>query len=172
MNIDSLTPSDLADLKAKLFPDANQAPGGRSPNRPRQLHDLRLLPTKDDPRPTFFWSAEPSRDFVVTHTPYPRLLWHGVTNTEVTVYSQREHLEHVESGYVEQPIGTVVVDPVQSLADQLAGLPKDEQTLILAAQQATRRESLTAKLASLSDADLEKLLNSQEKKPARKGKVA
>lgn len=172
MDLNTLTPSDLAALKAKLFPETD--PLGRSPLRPRQLHNLTLLPTKDDPRPTFFWSVEGPRDVVITHTAFPKLLWHQTTNTEVTVYSQDEEAHLLATGYGSAPISAVVLDPVQNLADQLAGLSEEEQALILQAQQQTRIETLTAKLSKLSDADLERLLSSVEpaKKRGRPSKVA
>ena len=143
---------------------------GRSPMRPRQLHDLRLLPTATDPRPMFVWSAEGDRNNPVTYSEYPKLLWHAETHAEVTVTSKEEEAQRLASGYVALPPSAMTVDPVQNLADQLAGLSDEEQKLILEAQQRIRREALTAKLSSLSDADLERLLAGGKR--SRKAKVA
>ena len=74
MDLNHLTPDQIASLKTQL---AQTDTSGRSPIRARQLHDLRLLPTANDPRPTFFWSAEGSRDTVITHTEFGngKLMW-------------------------------------------------------------------------------------------------
>jgi hypothetical protein len=165
-NLDNLSPSDLAALRAKLFPEGD--PSGRSPLRPRQLNDLRLLPTATDPRPTFFWSAEGQRDAVIEQHEFPKLLWHGTTNQEITVHSKAEETAKLDSGYVRLPIDSIVIDQVQSLAEQLAGLPEAEQQMILAAQQDSRRASLTAKLSQLSEADLERLIAAATGEPAKK----
>lgn len=143
---------------------------GRSPIKPRQLHDLRLMPTATDPRPAFFWSAEGNRDLAVTHSLYPKLLWHGTTNVEITVHSAEEETAKLREGYVLLPISAVVVDPVQNIADQLAGLPEEEKALILQAQATIRRNALIDKLAQLSDDDIEKLAASTTK--PKKTKVA
>ncbi len=166
-----LTPDQIKQIQ-QLINDGQLNTDGRSPLKPRQLHDLRLLPTATDPRPTFFWSAESPRDGTAhTTTEYPKLLWHGTTNTEITVLSRQEEQQKLASGYVTLPITSVVVDQVQTLAEQLAGLSEEDRAFILEAQQRSRREALTAKLAGLSDADLESLLATQAK-PAKKRAVA
>lgn len=143
---------------------------GRSPLRPRQLHDLRLMPTATDPRPMFVWSAEGDRNNPVTHSEFPKLLWHAETHTEITVTSKEEEAQRLASGYVSQPMSTAPVDAVQNLSDQLAGLSDEEQKLILEAQQKIRRDALTAKLSNLSDAELDRLLAAPKR--GRKAKVA
>jgi hypothetical protein len=147
---------------------------GRSPLRDRQLHDLRLLPTATDPRPTFFWSAEGSRDTVVTHSEFPKLLWSD-TGVEITVRSKEEQDSKIAQGYVFVAPASVVVDPMADLSDALAGLSDEERTLVLEAQQAQRRAEITAKLAGLSPEALEKLLagaTEPAKKRGRPAKVA
>ena len=47
IDLSQFSQDDLIALKAKL--DGLTDVSGRSPVRPRQLHDLTLLPTKDDP---------------------------------------------------------------------------------------------------------------------------
>jgi hypothetical protein len=149
---------------------------GRSPLRDRQLHDLRLLPTADDPRPTFFWSAEGSRDVQITHTEFPKLLWHGETDVEITVRSREEQEQKLAQGYVLTAPAAVAVDPMADLSDAFAGLTIEEQELIVAAQAKQRRDAITAKLAELSPEALERLLaGSAEpvaKKRGRPAKVA
>ena len=164
MDLSNLRPDQIAALKAQLFPEVDAQ--GRSPFKPRQLHDLRLLPTKDDPRPLFISSAEGDRNLPIgAGTPYPKLLWHGTTNAEIAVWDGEEEQEKLASGYVLLPIEAIAVDPVMDLAQMLAGLPEAEQALILAAQQQTRRDDLQSKLAALPAADLAKLLASLEATP-------
>lgn len=143
---------------------------GASPMKPRQLHNLTLAPTATDPRPLFVWSAEGDRNNPSTVSEYPKLLWHGETHAEITVTSKDEEAYRLGSGYVALPPSVLAVDAVQSLADQMAGLSVEEQTLILDAQQKIRREALTAKLSNLSDAELERLLAGGKR--AKKAKVA
>ena len=118
MDLSRMTPDDIASLRAQLgLTDTS----GRSPLKPRQLHDLRLLPTKDDPRPTFFWSAEAPRNVAdLTKTsPYPKLLWEPVTGTEVTAQSPEEH-ETLYAGYLPLAPATAVLDPQAELEAQFA----------------------------------------------------
>ncbi len=149
---------------------------GRSPLKDRQLHDLRLLPTATDPRPTFFWSAEGSRDVAVTHTEFPKLLWHGETDVEITVFSQAEQNQKIADGYVLTPPVTAAMDPLADITAAFAGLSAEEQRLIMEAQASQRRAEITTRLAGLSPEALERLLASaaepQPKKRGRPAKVA
>lgn len=169
MQLSNLPPSELQALKAQL--DGLTDTSGRSPLRPRQLHDLTLHPTATDPRPTFFWSAESPRTGTIgPPTLYPKLLWQGETGQEITVYSAGEEQTKLAQGYVTTAPTTRVSDPVTDLSDQLSGLSDEEQTLILEAQAKIRRDALTARLAALSDAEIDRLLAG--KAPTRKRKVA
>jgi hypothetical protein len=132
---------------------------GRSPLRPRQLHDLRLPPTADDPRPTFVWSAEPPRDGgdLTRGTPYPRLLWNG-EGVECTVKDAGEHAARAAAGWVEQPPVVEAVDPVTALQAELEALSPEDRAQVLEAQRQQRLQTLQEKIARLPDASLETLL--------------
>jgi len=149
---------------------------GRSPNRPRQLHDLRLMPTATDPRPMFVWSAEGDRDTAITQSEFPKLLWHGETNLEITVTSRQEETEKLAQGFVFLPATVTAASAVEDLTAAFAGLSDDEKHLILEAQAKQRRDAITAKLADLSPEALDRLLmqaaEPQAKKRGRPAKVA
>lgn len=133
----TLQPDQLAALKAAI--DGLTDVSGRSPFKPRQLHDLRLPPTKDDPRPTFFWSADPPRNGVdlTKTTVYPRLMWHGVTGQEITVRDAADQQTHTAQGFVlVAPSNAEAPDPLELIRQQLEAMsPEDRQTLIAAAQR-------------------------------------
>lgn len=144
---------------------------GRSPNRPRQLHDLRLLPTATDPRPTFFWSAETPRDYIPTHgTEYPKLLWHQTTGVEVTVKSEEDRAAY-GAEWASIPPTAQPIDPLSGIQDVFAGLSEDEQALLMEAQKTDRMNRLRAKLADLSEADLERLVAQNETAGKRRKKA-
>ena len=146
---------------------------GRSPHRPRQLHDLRLMPTATDPRPMFVWSAEGDRDTPITQNEYPKLLWHGETNLEIAVRSKQEETEKVEQGFVFLPATTTAASAVEDLTAAFAGLSDDEKHLILEAQAKQRRDAITAKLAELSPEALDRLLmQAAEPQPKKRGRPA
>lgn len=172
MDLSSLTPEQLQQLKAQLatVPDPNgRTSDGRSPFRERQLHDLRLLPTADDPRPTFFWSAEQprdSKDYSKTSL-YPRLMWHKETGEEITVYNLQQERER-GSFYQVQPPFQIVLTPQQELQELLAGLTEQERATILDAQHAQRLDAIKDRLAALSDDQLEAVVGSLEIKPKQK----
>ena len=165
-----MTPAQIVDLQRALGQGTPTDGSGRSPIKPRQLTDLRLLPTKDDPRPTFFWSVETPRDWVVgPGTKYPALRWHGETGEEITVHDEDEDRDKGAQGYyLNTPLSAVPHDPVLDLSRALAGLPQAEQQAILAAQQQQRTDTLTAQLAALPQADLERLLAALSPAPAKK----
>ena len=151
---------------------------GRSPIRPRQLHDLRLMPTATDPRPAFFWSAEGGRDEAVTHSEFPKLLWHGETHTEITVTNRDEQQAMLAMGYVMTAPDAGVPNPELDIATAFAGLSEEEQTLILEAQSKQRQAEITAKLAALTPEALDRVLAAASgdqpvaKKRGRPAKVA
>ena len=131
---------------------------GRSPIRPRQLHDLRLAPTATDPRPMFVWSAEGGRDEAVTYSEFPKLLLHGETHTEITVTSRDEQQAMLAMGYVLVQPDAGVPNPEQDIADALLGLSDEDRRLILEAQSKQRQAAITARLAELSPEALERVL--------------
>jgi hypothetical protein len=143
-------------------------PAGRSPMKrgrfqdPRQLDNLTLLPTKDDPRPTFFWSAVAPRDGfdLMRTTEYPRLLWHKDAGTEITVDSAEEEQRSVLQGYVRTAPAWVEPDPMDALREAWAGLSKEDQDLLMAAQKQDRLKNLQAQLGALPEEKLSALLAS------------
>lgn len=147
---------------------------GRSPMRPRQLNDLRLLPTADDPRPTFFWSAESPRDVDVTKTtPYPRLLWHVESGEEITVLDLEAHqAKEAEGCWTETAPSEVPVDPMAAIQAELDALTPTERATVLEAQRQQRLQSLQTKIAALSDRSLETLLGEAKAQatPPRRGR--
>lgn len=151
---------------------------GRSPIRPRQLHDLRLMPTATDPRPMFVWSAEGGRDEAVTHSEYPKLLWHGETHTEITVTNRDEQQAMIAMGYVLTQPDAGVPNPELDIAEALAGLSQEEQRIVMEAQSKQRQDAITARLAELSPEALERVLAAASgdqpvaKKRGRPAKVA
>lgn len=164
MDISHLTPEQLSALKSQL--DALANTGGRSsqfskgvlPSNPRQLMDLRKLPKADDPRPTFFWSTEESRDGLAEQPPYRRLMW-APDGTEITVYSEEEQTARLASGYVLiAPANAESPDPQESMRAMLAALSAEDRKLILASAQRKRRARLEEQLAELSDAEADALL--------------
>ena len=141
---------------------ANDA--GRSPFRPRQLHDLTLLPTKDDPRPTFNWSADPPRDDGGASRrtfPYPRLLW-ARDGTEITVHSEQEHRAQVAAGYLEQAPGDVVIDQAAELRAMLKALSPADRALVVDGQRQARIKAALAALEELPTGEADSMIESLE----------
>lgn len=158
MDSSQFTPDQLAQIQELMRSGALTSGDGRSPNRPRQLTDLRLLPTATDPRPLFLPSAESPRDQDVTKTfPYPRLLW-SPEGEEITVYRASEHHERVNEGYSEVAPVRETVPTAVSVRDELAQLTPEERELVLEAQRQQRLRKLQDKIANLSDMDLETAL--------------
>jgi hypothetical protein len=162
----ALSPELLAEIKQAIADGSLNAAelqqGGRSPFRPRQLHDLRLLPTKDDPRPTFFPSAEGPRNdggASMKTFPYPRLLW-SQAGEEITVQSATEHHDYVAKGYLEKDPGTIVIDQAAQMRAMLEALSPADRSLIIQGQKKARMQSIQDQLAELSDADVDAVLNS------------
>jgi hypothetical protein len=171
MDLSQFTPEQIAALKAALLTDAS----GRSPIKPPQLHDLRLLPTKDDPRPTFFWSADPPRtgEDLNRTTAYPRLMWHGTSGEEVTVTDAAAQSSYTQQGYLLVPLGAQpAADPLDLLRAHLESFSPEDRALLLAGQQQDRLASLRAQLAALPAAELEVVvggLDAEPAEPARRG---
>jgi hypothetical protein len=162
----ALSPELLAEIKQAIADGSlNTADlqGGRSPFRPRQLHDLRLAPTKDDPRPTFFWSVEGPRnnpDAGKTF-PYPRLLW-SPAGEEITVQSATEHREYVAKGYLETDPGTVVVDQSAQIKAMLEALSPADRAMVIDGQKKARMLAIQEQMSELSADDLDAVLASLE----------
>lgn len=168
LDLTQLTPEQLATLRAQLGLAGTDA-SGRSPFKPRQLHDLRLLPTETDPRPTFFWSAVSPRDVdVLKTTPYPRLLWDKATGEEVTVGDAETHQAYRADGYTELAPMQAPVDPMAELQAALEALDPETRALVIETQRKQRVAALTAKMAGLSEGALEALLSDEPKAEKRK----
>jgi hypothetical protein len=152
------TPEFIAELQHAINTgqlDLSKVQGqrdGRSPLRPRQLHDLRLLPTKDDPRPTFFWSAEGPRNDPEAHKthPYPRLLW-TQGGEEITVRTLAEHQALKAQGYLEHAPGAVVIDQAAALQAMLEGLTPTDRALVLEGSKVARNKQRIEALLELDD---------------------
>jgi len=149
------TPDQLVGLKTAI--DSLTDVSGRSPFRPRQLHDLTLLPTKDDPRPTFFWSAEKPRnagDLSKTQ-PYPRLMWESPSGREITVHDAKAQATYTAQGFLlTPPANAEAPDALELIRLQLEALsPEDRATLVQAAQK-DRLGKLQEQVAMLSEEDL------------------
>ena len=167
----NLSPELLAEIQAALNAGTLTLgnPNGRSPVRrgrfqdPRQLDDLRLPATKDDPRPTFLWSAVAPRDGIdLTRThEYPRLLWHGETGTEITVTSKDEQQTRLASGYTTTAPAWVEPDPMELIRAQWDALSPDDQALLLESQKQDRIALLKSKLSVLPENKLAELLSKQ-----------
>lgn len=168
----SLQPDQIAALKAAI--DGLTDTSGRSPFKPRQLHDLRLLPTKDDPRPTFFWSADPPRNAVdlTRTTPYPRLMWHNTTGQEISVSDLSAEQTMTAKGFVvTPPANAEAPDALDVIRQQLDALSPEDRAMIVAAAQKDRLARLQEAMAGLSEEELATLATSLEIKRGR-GKTA
>jgi hypothetical protein len=154
INLDSLSLEDLTALKAKL--DGLTDTSGRSPIRPRQLHDLRLVPTAADPRPTFYWSAESPRNAadLSKTTPYPRLMWESKTGREITVMSAAAQETYTAQGFIlTPPANAEAPDPADVMRDMLEGLSEADRKLVLHGAHQARMEQIRDMLLQLSDAE-------------------
>lgn len=166
IDFNALTPDDLIALKAKL--DGLTDVSGRSPVRPRQLHDLTLLPTKDDPRPTFFMSAEAPRGVDTRKTmPFPALLWHPETGDEITVPNAKAHASYLAEGYLSHPLFEIKHDPMDLLAAQLDALSEGDRNALIESQRMDRIAALRAQLVALPEDKLAMLLAQSEGKPVK-----
>jgi len=167
LDITSLSPDDLNALRAALGIAGDTF--GRSPVRERQLHDLTLLPTATDPRPTFFWSAEKPRNDPPQRAPFARLMWDGTTGREITVRSPEELATYTAKGFVlTAPGNAEAPDPADAVRAALEALsPEDRKTVLMAAQTA-RLARVQEMAAGLSESDFEQLLASMEPTKRRK----
>lgn len=171
LDLSTLSADDLVALKARL--DSLTDVSGRSPMRPRQLTDLRLLPTATDPRPTFFMSAEPPRNAgdLTRTTPFPMLLWHQESGTEITVHSAKEQAVYEAAGYAGQPPFEIELDPMDVLAAQIEALSEGDRAALIESQRQDRIAAMRAKLAEMPEDKLAILLGQvgTAAEPAKRG---
>ncbi len=150
-----ISKDELVDALKGLAPDQLMAilgqGHGRSPMRPRQLTDLRLLPTATDPRPTWVQDTDGREFGVITHSPYPRLLWSLETGQEITVYSEREYQEHPKELWVSTPPNQAPIDPVEHARRMFESLSIEDQLFVLENQRQAKISAVSAAMAVLSD---------------------
>ncbi len=160
MDLSLLTPDQIASLRAQLGIGST---GGRvtdtDPPRPRQLHDLRLAPRADDPRPLFIPSAEPPRDGIdrTKISEFPKLMFHRDTGKEITVKDAAEQRQYSDIYDLVAKAG-VVLEPMDALKLELGSFSQEDLELIIDAQQKARREAVQAKLAGLPEDTLVRML--------------
>ncbi len=155
----SFSPDQIQLLKAAI--DGMTDISGRSPFRPRQLHDLTLLPTKDDPRPTFFWSADKPRNVgdLTKTKPYPRLMWEMPSGREITVANAKEEKAHADMGFITfAPANAEKPSPFEALKDMLDGLSEADRALVLKGAHATRLDRIKEGILELGDDEREALM--------------
>ncbi len=164
MDLSNLTAAEIASLREQL--GVAPVDGARSPLRPRQLHDLRLAPTKDDPRPTFFWSADaPRNEAPERPNPHYRLMWHAKTGEEITVTTLNETEQKQAEGYIlTPPANAQAPDPMDVIRQQLESLSPEDRKLLVAAAQRERLGKLQEQMARLSETELAALAASLEPK--------
>lgn len=155
MELNQIPPEMLSQIMALLQGEALN----RSPFRPRQLNDLRLLPTAKDPRPTFFPSAEAPRDGsadVRFHTEFPKLMFHKDTGKEIRVEDAQEQAKKATEGFILTAKPEPSTDPeemalqaAEALMAVLEGLTPKERAQVLSEQETRQRESIHAQFADL-----------------------
>jgi hypothetical protein len=164
VDISSLSPDDIKALREQLGLSNTDA-SGRSPLKPRQLHDLRILPRADDPRPTFFWSADPPRNEAPSTPPFAQLLWESSTGREITVYSPAERDSYTEKGFVTtQPSNAVVPDSAELARQALATLSPEDRKVVLESAHEARLDRIKDMASALSPAEMAELRASLEPK--------
>lgn len=169
-DLNALTAEDLVALKARL--DGLTDTSGRTQaNRPRQLDDLRLLPTATDARPTFFWSAEAPRNAgdLTRTTRYPMLLWHDATGEEIAVFSDAARATAEASGYVTTPPMSAPEDPMDVLAAQIDALSEEDRMALIESQRLDRIAAMREQLAAMSEEKLALLLKKAEPGATKRG---
>jgi len=139
---------------------------GRSPFRPRQLTDLRLLPRADDPRPTFYQTTEAPRDWDTTaQHEFPKLMW-SPQGTEVTIQAGKdakaEEAALEARGYVHTPPADQT--PFDAVAREMAQLSDEDRQMVLEMQRKARMSRLEERLANLSDDELRQISGEPEKR--------
>ncbi len=161
MDLANLTPEQLIALKQQL--DGLSDTSGRSPIRPRQLHNLTLLPTATDPRPMFIPSAEAPRDGrdLTKTTEFPKLMFHKDSGEEITVYSAGEQRQMSDLYDLLAKAGRVL-EPMDALRLELDSFSEEDRKLIMDAQKQSRMATMQAKLAGLSEEALARLLAEAE----------
>lgn len=155
-----LTPDQLNGILAQGY--------GRSPIRTeRQLHDLRLQPTATDPRPLFVPSVDAPRDVIITHSPFPRLLWHRGTGEEITVHSLDE-VRLRGADWTDVPPNQAPLDPLEHARQLFEALSPEDQAFVLEHQRKARLDRVNAYLGTLSEHQVAQAMTGEPKKAKKK----
>lgn len=170
LDVSRLTEEDLVQLSALLKAKEGLDDQGRSPFRPRQLHNLNLPPTADDPRPTFFWSAEPPRNAALVPPPFAQLVWHAVTHQERTVHSKHELQEALASGWTDIYPQQAALSPEEQLERDLAQISPEDRDLLMKANEEARLKRIQAQLDGLSPETIARLMTNADATTPRKAK--
>ncbi len=146
----TLTAADLAELAQTTDT------GGRSPIKPRQLNDLRLLPRADDPRPTFYASAQVPRDWdTTTQHEFPKLMW-TPEGTEVVILNSPDAKKTEKAweakGYSHIPPADVT--PFDAVEREMRQLTDEERAYVLDLQRQARIAKIQDKLGRLTESEL------------------
>lgn|SRR5262245_49752785 len=147
--LQQLTPDQIASLLSEER---------RSPLRDRQLHDLTLKPSKDDPRPTFFQETDGREFLPIRHSPFPKLLWNRDTGEEVTVKTVHEERE-LGSHWTTVPPSTAPLDPETYARKLFDALSPDDQAFILEHQRQMRLEQVKKAMGQLSESQAATVLS-------------
>lgn len=138
----------------------------------RQLTDLRIPPSKDDPRPKFELGDVPSTyPGYGDAPPFRCLRWHPVSGEEVCATTLEQLARFDDEGYLKFPIQAAPKTAVEDVAAELAALTDDERQLVFEAQRQARLSSIQAKLAKLSNAELESVSVPVKRGPGRPRKL-
>lgn len=143
--------------------------GGRSPFRPRQLHDLRLAPRADDPRPTFFATSEVPRDWNTTaQHEYPKLMW-SPQGQEIVIPAgndaKAQELDYEAKGYLHLPPADQ--SPVDAVEREMAQLSEEDRALVVEMQRQSRMARLEERLKGLTDDELKAVMGPRTTKKAK-----
>ena len=154
-----LTPEQLSGILAQGH--------GRSPIKPRQLHDLRLLPTATDPRPTWVQATDGREFGPEQHLPYPALLWHVETGQEITVHSAEERAAKGPMWTTVAPTA-VPLDPVEQAKRMFDSLSPEDQQFVLDMQRKARMDAVSAAMSALTPSQQAAAFGQPDEAPKRK----
>jgi hypothetical protein len=147
-------------------------PNGRSPMKRRQLDNLLLTPTADDPRPTFYFEMTPRNNPPITHSEFPKLMWKTKDGTEITVDDKAEQLAKEQQGYGLLPPDSGPTDPIERLEQMFAELSPADQQFILNAERESRLNKVREQMATLPAESAKAIMESAAKRgPGRPRKT-
>jgi len=148
-----ISTQELVEALRQLRPDQIAgllAEEHRSPVRERQLHDLTLKPSKDDPRPTFYQETDGREFHPIRHSPYPKLLWHTQTKQEITVNTPREEKDRGPLWTAVAPV-TIPLDPETQARRLFESLSVEDQAFIVEHQRLMKLEQVKKAMGQLTE---------------------